>query len=142
MAGRNTHRFGGMAARVVWLGGDQWQTELELYEYLQGLREVEWNAGMTRGVALEPEARRLYEEQTGIVTRPALIVHPEHPWAVASVDGISFEGDRLLEVKCPSAEVHASIVPGAVPEDYLVQIRWYLYLTGAAICDLVSYHPD
>jgi putative phage-type endonuclease len=136
-------KIGGTAARVI-MGVDPWTTEYELWEVLTGRREPPpLNPAMARGLAREPEARAHYEATTGRVVRPAFAVHREHPWAIASLDGRTFDGDGLVEIKCPSPPVHAAYVAaGAPPPPYAIQIQHYLWVTGALWCDFVSYCPD
>ena len=54
-----------------------------------------------RGRELERFARRAYERQTGIQMEPLCLVHEEFEWMRASLDGLSFDGSTLLEIKCP-----------------------------------------
>src|SRR5919106_197694 len=102
--------IGGSDAAAV-LGLDSYKTPLDIYELKLGLRQPEPpNAAMTRGVFLEPIARRLYRELTGRrVKRLHQVEHPSYPFMLCNVDGLilanrkrtGHEGAGVLELKCP-----------------------------------------
>src|SRR5271169_3503351 len=73
------------------------------------------NEAMQRGTRLEPIARELFELQTGIAMEPKVVVKD---WAMASLDGMSYNGDLILEIKCPGSRDHATALQGKVPEHY------------------------
>ena len=53
-----------------------------------------------RGRELEQFARRAYERRTGIQMKPLCMVHEGFEWMRASLDGWSFDGSTLPEIKC------------------------------------------
>jgi len=59
------------------------------------------NPAARRGRELEQLARRVYEKRLGIQMEPICLVHEELDWMRASLDGINFDGDIVLEIKCP-----------------------------------------
>ena len=54
-----------------------------------------------RGRELERLARRTYEQEVGIQMEPLCLVHDQLEWMRASLDGLSFDGSTVLEIKCP-----------------------------------------
>ncbi len=54
-----------------------------------------------RGRELERLARRVYEREVGIQMEPLCLVHDQLEWMRASLDGLSFDGSTVLEIKCP-----------------------------------------
>ena len=101
-------------------------------------------AHMARGVQFEAAACAAYEAETGtLVDHVGLLVHDELA-AGYSPDGLVLTGEGLLEVKCPAPHTHFdNVVTGAkMPAAYRTQIMHGLWLSGAAWCDLVSYHPE
>ena len=54
-----------------------------------------------RGRELEHRAREAYEQEVGIQMEPLCLVHDELEWMRASLDGLSFDGTIVLEIKCP-----------------------------------------
>ena len=83
---------------AIVMGESPWQTPYQLWELRTGRRQPEVNAAMARGTALEPQARAAYEQLTGHVMQPLVLVEGDYS---ASLDGLTFEGDLLLEIKCP-----------------------------------------
>lgn len=100
---------------------------------------------MQRGKLLEPVARTRYRNGLkGTVIRVCCAVHPEYPWARASLDGLCHYAERpgdhwLLEIKAPRDEVHKETIAGQVPDHYMVQVQWQLFVTGLFWCDYASY---
>jgi putative phage-type endonuclease len=94
---------------------------------------------MRRGQILEPQARTLYIQRTGIHVAPLCLEHGERRWMRASLDGISDDGRVVLEVKCPGAADHAVAQRGAVPPKYVPQLQHLLAVAGAPVCHYWSY---
>ncbi|MBK7416389.1 MAG: YqaJ viral recombinase family protein [Dechloromonas sp.] len=91
---------------AIVMGESPWQTPFQIWELRTGRRQQEVNAAMARGTALEPRARAAYEALTGHVMQPLVLVEGDYS---ASLDGLSFEGDLLVEIKCPiKAKAHRS----------------------------------
>ena len=64
-------------------------------------RDLGGNAASRRGRALEQAARSAYERELGIQMEPLCLVHERWEWMRASLDGLSFDGSTVLEIKCP-----------------------------------------
>jgi putative phage-type endonuclease len=63
---------------------------------------------------------------------PLCLVHEEFDWMRASLDGLSFDGSTLLEVKCPlSLRDRAPVQEGRVPSQYYAQLQYQLEVSGA-----------
>lgn len=100
------------------------------------------NAAMAWGTEREPEARELYEFQTGhLVDETGFHDHPTIALAGASPDGLVGE-DGLIEIKCPNTSTHLdTLLSGEIPDKHLPQIMWQLACTGREWCDFVSFDP-
>ncbi|MBP8273650.1 MAG: YqaJ viral recombinase family protein [Acidobacteria bacterium] len=115
-----------------------------------GQDDVFVNADMERGTALEPEARRAYEAQTGQwVDQVGFLAHADL-MAGASPDGVIGDYEGLVEIKCPRPANHLRYLKGLphrlasvgeAPKEHAAQITHLLWLTGAAWLDFVSYCP-
>jgi putative phage-type endonuclease len=93
-----------------------------------------------RGRELEQVARRAYERQTGNQMEPLCLVHDELDWMRASLDGLSFDGSAVLEIKCPiSAEGRAAAKQGHIPPPYYAQLQHQLEVSHAAEVHYWSY---
>ena len=85
-----------------------------------------------RGRELEQLARRAYETHTGAQMEPACLVHERLEWMRASLDGISFDGATVLEIKCPlSDRDQAALREGRVPVHYFAQLQHQLEVSRA-----------
>lgn len=98
------------------------------------------NAHMERGIEEEPEARDMYEFQSGDeITQIGLVRHSEHkhysPDALINPDG-------LAEIKSVIPSVHIeTILKNKVPAAYRKQIQWGLYVCERQWCKFISYSP-
>lgn len=98
---------------------------------------------MARGTLLEPEARRIYAEQTGQdVDEVGFARLDTDTYTLgSSPDGLVGETGGI-EIKSPSAKVHVStVLSGAIPDYNRAQVQAFLHVTGRAWCDFISYLP-
>src|SRR5271169_444311 len=85
-----------------------------------------------RGHELERLARRAYEARMEIQMEPACLVHDRLQWMRASLDGVSFDGSIVLEIKCPWNERGQEAArEGRVPSQYYAQLQHQLEVSGA-----------
>jgi putative phage-type endonuclease len=90
------------------------------------------NPPARRGRALESLARQAYEARMEIQMEPQCVTHDQRDWMRASLDGLSFDGAVLLEIKCPmNLGDHALARAGNIPPHYHAQIQHQLEVTGA-----------
>jgi putative phage-type endonuclease len=100
------------------------------------------NAHMSRGTALEPEAREMFEFIHGPVEQCALIYPDERKLYHASPDGIMLDQKTGLEIKCPSLPVHVEYLDkGKLPTAYKIQVQSSMMVTGWPAWFFVSYYP-
>ena len=93
--------IGASDAPVV-MGDAPFRTRRYLWSVKTGLaRESGVGPAARRGRALEYAARIAYERHTGIQMEPLCLVHDGLQWMRASLDGLSFDGAIVLEIKCP-----------------------------------------
>lgn len=124
----------GASDSPVIMGVSPWKTAYELYlEKMMGT-EQEISPSMARGTALEESARERFQDKTGILMMPQVVLSKEREWQMASLDGISFDGTSILEIKHAKKEVIAMAVQGELPDYYMIQIQHALDTTGAAKC--------
>jgi hypothetical protein len=72
---------------------------------------------------------------------PLCLVHDEFEWMRASLDGLSFDGSTLLEIKCPlSLRDRASAQQGRIPSQYHAQLQHQLEVSGAEQAHYWSFH--
>ncbi len=115
------------------LGVSPWQTAYQLWLVRTGRVTQEVTAAMQHGTAIEGAARAAYEAKTGLVMEPLVLQEGEYS---ASLDGITLDGDLILEIKCPfkgrQSELWKSVAGGVIPEHYGWQIEHQLMVASAA----------
>ena len=115
-------------------------------EHITGPEESYINDAMARGIALEPVARRRYEDkefttvvEVGYISRGQFLG--------VSPDGvIGIQGRHKIrggiEIKCPGPDEFVRYMDTRViKKEYYYQCQWAMYLTGAAWWDFVYFHP-
>jgi putative phage-type endonuclease len=123
----------GASDAPVIMGETAFKTPRTLWSIKTG-RMPEASAGPAarRGRQLECQARRAYERRTGIQVEPLCLVHQEFEWMRASLDGLSFDGSTLVEIKCPlSFRDHGSAQEGRIPSQYYAQLQHQLEVSRA-----------
>src|SRR5579862_8000677 len=123
----------GASDAPVIIGETAFKTPRTLWSIKTG-RMQEGSAGPAarRGRDLERFARRAYERRTGIQMEPLCLVHGEFEWMRASLDGLSFDGSTLLEIKCPlNPRDHSSARQGRIPSQYQAQLQHQLEVSKA-----------
>lgn len=122
------------------LGICPYRTPFQLWEEKVLGKDQEQTGGMSRGTALEPEARACFEKVTSLLVLPKVVFHPELQWMMASLDGITFDGTTIVEIKCPNKEVHALAEKGVLPPHYMAQVQHQFAVTGAVKGYYFSYN--
>lgn len=118
------------------LGINKWKSEIELWldKTNQTNEPPVENEAMTWGTIMEPIIRNHFAEVTGktVVELKAMIQHPEYPFMLADVDGITVDdkgNPAILEIKTAS-EYKRSEWEEGVPAYYQTQVQHYLCVTG------------
>ena len=101
------------------------------------------SAAMQHGTDTEPQARALYEIETGFdVAEVGFIQHPTIEMSGASPDG-TVGNDGLVEIKCPQPAEHIRVLTGGeIKRNYTLQMQWQMVCTGREWCDFVSFSPS
>jgi putative phage-type endonuclease len=119
------------------LGVSPWTTPYQLWLLKTGRKQQTVTPAMQHGTALEPVARAAYEEQTGFIMQPLVMQDGAYS---ASLDGMTLEGDLVVEIKCPvrgqDSALWKEVQAGWVPDHYAAQIQHQLMVSGAALAHL------
>lgn len=127
-----------------------WANSNKLLAQKLGLaKPTAMNSFMHKGVNLESTARRRFEEDTGIIVMPTFGEMESHRFMRASFDGVSFFKD-ILEIKCPSENIHNLAKAGIVVPYYLPQLAHQCLVlhgepknwTGEERVFFATYNPD
>lgn len=121
------------------LGLSKWKTPMDVYLSKRGelVGEQEDNEAMYWGRALEPVIRQRYADETGrTVIIPELMVSEQHPFMIASLDGVTTDG-RVVEVKTARSDLDWG-APGTdeVPEIYMVQVQHQMIVSKISVADI------
>jgi putative phage-type endonuclease len=95
----------------------------------------------SRGTALEPYARDLYNRHTGGELIANCLQSRARPWQRASLDGLCLRHGRAVEIKCGD-KVYAHVeATGAVPRYYVGQLQHILAVSGLPAIDFWVWLP-
>lgn len=96
------------------------------------------NEAMRRGKELEADAREWAEGELHLIFPAHVVESKQYPMFGASLDGLS--GDTILEIKCPGYRAYKEVNEhGVIPNNWLYQIQWQLFITGFNIGYLCVY---
>lgn len=119
------------------LGVSPWLTPYQLWLLKTGRKQQAVTTAMQHGTDLEPAARAAYEAQTGNVMQPLVLQDGAYS---ASLDGMTLEGDLIVEIKCPvrgtRSDLWQDVAAGQVPEHYLMQVWHQMMVSGAVLAHL------
>ena len=119
------------------MGVSPWKTCAELYwEKISENRENIVTKAMQRGIDLEPIARELFIIKHGVEVHPKVVIKD---WAMASLDGMDFSGEIIVEIKCAGPKDHATALSGKIPDHYYPQLQHQLYVTGVQLIYYFSF---
>ena len=132
-------RITGTVAAIVAGDSVTGKTAHQLWMELSGRKQPEVISDYLRklfdhGQRTERVAKAAYEAATGNEVFEICVEHPDHPWAAASLDGLTALGDILSEFKAPvSQRIHTMAKRGMVPSYYYPQVQWQLFCTPTAL---------
>jgi putative phage-type endonuclease len=115
-------KIGASDAPVI-MGESPYKTPFQLWQEKLGITESKMNFGMQRGHDLEPKARALFEEMTGLLAQPQVKFHRKRTWMMASLDAVDLSGKAIGEIKCPGADDHKQALEGRIPQKYFPQLQ-------------------
>ena len=122
------------------MGVSPWKTPIQLWEEKLGLRDPPtMNFAMQRGHDIEPVALKAYNDFTGQNCAPEVVFHKERKYMMASMDGVDFNLDHAVEIKCPGEKDHNLAGEGKIPEKYYPQLQHQLAVIGLDMIDYFSY---
>jgi len=105
------------------------------------------NKHTDRGHELEPVARDLFSQLSGVAVREVACLEHENGLCGGSPDGLIYSDDiRLvsgLEIKCYAYDKHIGIcTKGEMPTDCKPQVHGMLWLTGLSSWQFMVYHDE
>lgn len=97
------------------------------------------NAAMQRGIDLEEKALECFYQMTGIFTMPKCVIND---FQMSSLDGMTLDGTKIVEVKCPSKTTHNMAKKGKLPIYYNAQCQHHLSVTGLEMVYYFSFDGE
>jgi putative phage-type endonuclease len=106
-----------------------WKTRNALWKEVLGIKPPqEQNHHMERGLRMEGTVREMVERELMCTFEPACFESEENPLFIASLDGISPDGQSIIEIKVPLKH------KDEIPEHYRMQMNWAMWISGATQC--------
>lgn len=132
-------KIGGSDASTI-MGVNPYENSYDLYMRKKGLaQDKPKTTAMQRGNDLEETARQWYIQQGRPHCLPRVIAHPEYTWMIASMDGMNFDSDFGIEIKCPGTNVLKNISRYGIPEHYFCQVQHQLFVADLESMDLIVF---
>lgn len=118
-----------------------WRSRLEVWREKVGISKIaELNDAMHQGNLLEPIARQWYETLTGELYQPIVAEHEKITHLSASLDGISMDRKRAIEIKC-GAKAYKQAKEGIIPEYYNLQCQHIYLVTDVESITYIAFDP-
>jgi len=118
---------------AILMGVSPYSTSYQLMQEKLNLRPPKpYNSAMQRGNLMEEELRKDYNVRSGMDFIPAIKLNGE--FLMASLDGLTFMEDGILEIKTCNKKVFAELVKGTVPEHWYAQMQHQLATVPTAKC--------
>ena len=116
-------------------------TERLLFEKLHPPKDSGRNFVRAQGAALERAARAHYSVVVGLTVEPTCVQSIARPWQRASLDGLSADGERVVEIKCGHAAYQSAAARRRPPRHHVAQLQHILAVTGLPVIDYWCYCP-
>ena len=115
------------------LGCSPYSTPYKLMQEKLGLSEPKaMNFAMQKGILMEEELRRTYSKSSGIEFLPSIELHGE--FLMASLDGLSFDRKKILEIKTCNKKIFAEFKESKIPHHWYAQIQHQMATVPYANC--------
>lgn len=104
------------------------------------LQEGYSNSNMERGIEIEPQARKYYQDLHEVEIEQVGFIKMNEDVG-CSPDGLIGD-DGIIEIKCPLSSTHLNyIIKNKLPSAYVPQIQGQLWVCERQWCDFVSFDP-
>lgn len=128
---------------VCLMGASDYLTPYELWQLKLGFREPEKNSGaMQLGHDYEEVIRKKAEENFNCVFQPDVVIHPEIPFVLASLDGVDYTKEITFEAKVCDKETFEKVKNNEIPYKFYVQCQIGMACTGLHLCVLGAHNPS
>ncbi len=94
-----------------------------------------------QGLKLERAARADYCRTVGFAVEPTCVQSLDRPWQRASLDGLSADGERVVEIKCGQATYQSAAARRRPLRPHVAQLQHIMAVTGLPVIDYWCYFP-
>lgn len=122
-----------------------WVTAVDLWREKVGLKPPPvMTAPMQRGRDHEDDARLMAIDELGLHFTPEVVVSDDAPWLMASLDGMSDNGQCLIEIKTPQPHNFEKTEVEPIPKHYYIQMQAAMAACDgiAKMCHYCVYSPE
>lgn len=130
----------GSSDAAIIAGVSPWCTPYQLWKIKSGqCQPKKVTPAMQNGIDKEDQARQEFIKYKGIDVSPKRLISSDHPWMIASLDGISEDANTLVEIKCPGHRDHLDAYYKHIPEKYMPQLQHQMYVAAVESMYYFSY---
>ena len=90
------------------------------------------------GHRCEKQMRPIVELSEGMICAPVLVVNDECDYLRASLDGFDKDQNIVWECKMTGRDKFYFLKGGKIPDDFLVQVQYQLYVTNCSVAKLTA----
>lgn len=136
------HNGIGASDAPVIMGQNPWKNARDLFSKKIG-PPIDDGADfrMNKGTQLEPQARQNYNLKYNTDARPVCIQSKTFNWLKASIDGLSLDNRKVVEIKCGDSIYRKIKFNRTIPEYYYGQLQHILAITGLPEIDFFCHWP-
>lgn len=131
------HKYLGASDVPAVIGVSPWQSASDVYykKVAEFEKEEKMTKAMEAGIRCEPVLLDFAEERLGKIRRNQFRVHPDVPWASATLDAICIDkANEGVEAKTARNPQHwGEEGTDQIPIYYLAQVQWQMYITGFSV---------
>jgi len=132
----------GSSDAAALLGEKRFPSPDQLFlEKLHARTESARSFEQARSVVRERQARAHYCRAAGIEVQPACVQNTTRPWQRASLDGLSANGERAVEIKCGRATYATTAAHQRPARNHVPQLQHILSVTGLPAIDYWCHCP-
>jgi len=125
---------------AIIMGSNPYSTVEDLIGIKCGLKEVPDNEDMKEGREREQEVRNIVCRDLETIFDPAVHLCEYNPEFMASLDGISPDGQELIEIKVVGQNTWGKILGQGIPLYYYHQMLWQMMCSGAKVGYFIAFN--
>jgi len=130
----NASEAGAVMGCNPWFPKNKEELALQKYHDVNQPIYASQQRAMEKGLEQEPLIRKHVEDETGVLFEPVVMEHSEDKRFRASLDGISLDGETILEIKNSHVTYEYVVKNKKPPKYYYWQIQHQFLVSGSKTC--------